>query len=68
MPGMGGKRCLEELLRFDPTVKVIVASGYSPDGLSSDGELAGARGFVGKPYDVKSILAAIRKVLDEGSL
>jgi len=27
MPGMGGHRCLQELLRMNPAVKVIIASG-----------------------------------------
>ena len=29
MPGMGGKRCLQELLRINPNAKILVASGYS---------------------------------------
>jgi two-component system cell cycle sensor histidine kinase/response regulator CckA len=68
MPGMGGRKCLEELLRIDPNVKVLVASGYSSNGLSQDGQGKGCRGFVIKPYDAKDILAAIRKVLDRGQL
>jgi len=68
MPGMGGKRCLKELLRIDPNVRVLVASGYSSNGLVHDQTGRGARGFVGKPYDAKDILRAIRVVLDEGHL
>jgi two-component system cell cycle sensor histidine kinase/response regulator CckA len=64
MPGMGGQRCLEQLLQMDPDVKVLVASGYSPNGKTSEEYWAGARGFITKPYDTKEILAAIRKVLD----
>ena len=29
MPEMGGKQCLEELLKIDPAVKILIASGYS---------------------------------------
>ncbi|MFH1115355.1 MAG: ATP-binding protein [Pseudomonadota bacterium] len=68
MPGIGGKRCLEELLRMDPDVRVLVASGYSPDGIGKGGNWPGARGFISKPYDAKAIMAAIRTVLDEGYL
>jgi two-component system, cell cycle sensor histidine kinase and response regulator CckA len=68
MPGMGGKRCLEELLLFNPDVKILVASGYSLDGLGQDEQGTGAKGFVNKPYDAKHILAAIRNVLDHGQL
>ena len=65
MPGMGGKRCLEELLKMDPDVKILVASGYSPDGSTSYSLNAGAKGFVSKPYEVKQLLNTVREVLDE---
>jgi two-component system, cell cycle sensor histidine kinase and response regulator CckA len=68
MPGMGGHRCLEELLLIDPEVKVLVASGYSSNGLTHDQKGRGAKGFISKPYDAKDILAAIRKVLDHDHL
>ena len=68
MPGMGGSRCLEELLLVEPNVKVLIASGYSSSGLSTTDKGSGARGFINKPYDAKDILEAIRKVLDEGQL
>jgi len=68
MPGMGGKRCLEELLRLDLDVKVLFASGYSSNGLALGEGSSGARGFVSKPYDAKDILTAIRRVLDKGYL
>jgi len=65
MPGMGGQRCLEELLRISPEAKVIIASGYSIDGHPKTMIEAGARAFVNKPYDIKQILKIIRTVLDE---
>jgi len=68
MPGMGGNRCLEELLRIDPDVRVLVASGYSSNGLALDERGRGARGFISKPYDAKDILGAIRRVMDHGRL
>lgn len=68
MPGMGGTRCLEELLRINPDIRVIVASGYSSNGLAKDEKGIGERGFISKPYDAKGILTAIRKVLDLGYL
>lgn len=68
MPGMGGKLCLEELLRIDPDARVIVASGYSSDARTHHMKGSGARGFILKPYDAKGILEAIRKVLDRGEL
>ena len=67
MPGMGGHKCLEELLRIDPTVKVIIASGYSINGQVKKSLDAGARGYVGKPYQLTDLLNTVRAVLDEES-
>jgi len=65
MPEMGGRECLEELLKINPDVKVLIASGFSVNGPTRDGIEGGARGFVGKPFDMKQLLQTVRKVLDE---
>ncbi len=64
MPGMGGERCLEELLRADPGAKVVIASGYAADEPKVKVMKTGACGFVGKPYDMKKLLEVIREVID----
>jgi len=65
MPGMGGHKCLQELLRLDPTVRVLIASGYSASGQARDTLESGAAGFIGKPYQLRELEAAVRRVLDE---
>jgi len=65
MPGIGGKRCLEKLVEMNPRIKVIIASGYSVNGPTKDAIDAGAKGFVGKPYEVRQMLQAIREVMDD---
>lgn len=64
MPEMGGKQCLEGLLRLNPSVKVIVASGYSAEESTKEALEAGAAGFVHKPYNVRQMLSAVRNLLD----
>ena len=64
MPGIGGKRCLDGLLKLNPRAKVLISSGYSSDGAISEALEAGAKGFVAKPYEVKQILKVVREVLD----
>ena len=64
MPEMGGKQCLEELLKINPKVKVIIASGYSANGPTKDSVEADAKGFVSKPYDTRQLLEIVRRVLD----
>lgn len=65
MPGMGGYSCLRELLRLDPQVKVVIASGYAPNSLGKNALSSGAKGFIGKPYQMKDLAATVRGVLDE---
>jgi len=64
MPGMGGRKCLEELIRLAPRVKIVVTSGFSPNGSARELLEAGARSFIGKPYNVNQMLTTIRQVLD----
>ncbi len=66
MPVMGGKQCLERLLEINPKVKVVITSGYSVEGHTKETLEAGAKGFVGKPYEMKDLLGTARKVLDLG--
>ena len=64
MPGMGGRECLNKLLQMDPSVRVLIHSGYSANGQASEILQAGAMGFIGKPYKVTEILAKVRETLD----
>jgi CheY-like chemotaxis protein len=65
MPGMGGRRCLEKVVKLNPQVKVIIATGYSIDGSIKETIELGAKGFVGKPYDAKQFVEKVRNVLDK---
>jgi len=65
MPGMGGKQCIEGLLKIDPDVKVLVASGYSAGGPTKQALSSGAKGFVAKPFDMRQVLEMVRKTIDE---
>ncbi|MFH1035972.1 MAG: PAS domain S-box protein [Pseudomonadota bacterium] len=64
MPGMGGQRCMEALLRLDPTAKVIISSGYYTHLTARELQAAGASGFIGKPYRLSAMVKRVREVLD----
>ncbi|MBI5251114.1 MAG: PAS domain S-box protein [Desulfomonile tiedjei] len=64
MPEMGGKQCLEELLKINPQVKVLIASGYSAASQAQDTIEVGAKGFVNKPYNIQLMLKAVRDALN----
>lgn len=65
MPEMGGVRCLEELVRINPQVKVIVSSGFVSDETEKNVKTLGAKGFITKPYNIKQLLKTVREILDE---
>ena len=65
IPGMGGKKCYEEILKVNPRAKILIVSGYSANGPGKDAIEAGAKAFVGKPFDVSNLLETIREILDE---
>ena len=64
MPEMDGSKCLQELLQINPLAKVLIASGYSANGPAREAATIGAKGYVGKPYNVRELLRMVRSVLD----
>lgn len=67
MPEMDGKRCLKELKKMNPDVRVIVTSGQSGSDQSEMMMTLGADEFIGKPYEPTQLMATIRKILDKDS-
>ena len=65
MPEMSGKDCLMELVKIDPAVKVLIASGFSPsDDLQKEINPL-VKGFVHKPFGMTQLLDAVGSVLGE---
>ena len=62
---MGGHKCLKELLKIDPEIKVIIASGYTTSEKVKETLEDGASAFVGKPYRLTNMLKKVREVLDK---
>ena len=63
MPEMSGKECLEKLLEIDSNVRILMCSGYSPNGAAKAAIDTGAKGFISKPYNSNEMLVQIRKIL-----
>ncbi|HWY65626.1 MAG TPA: response regulator [Rhizomicrobium sp.] len=58
LPGMNGRQLVEEALRLNPSLKVIIASGYS----ASEGEdrpLIGEITSLSKPFDLERLRRAL---------
>jgi DNA-binding NtrC family response regulator len=63
MPGMGGFKCLEKLLLIEPSVKIIVSTGYLGTEQMRQAMEAGAIGFISKPYRFTEMLKRLKEVL-----
>ena len=68
--GMGGKEVLEHLLRIDPQVKAIVASGYTDDVVMANFEMYGFMASLAKPYSLNALKNTLASYCQEpaGSL
>jgi PAS domain S-box-containing protein len=64
MPGMGGKKCLIDLLAINPQAKVLMTSGYSSSQQIDELNSMGACGFINKPYRSEDLLIKIREIID----
>jgi CheY-like chemotaxis protein len=68
MPGMDGTELLGRLLRLDPTLPVIVVTGYAPEEQEQRLRQQGARDFLKKPFGLDTLIdcvfraVAMRKV------
>ena len=68
IPGaMGGSEAIAELLKVDPNVVGIVASGYSNDPVMSDHLAKGFAAALNKPFGVQELGRALNQVLAESS-
>ena len=64
MPGMGGGEVYDALKEIDPTVKVLLSSGYSLDGQANEILERGCNGFIQKPFNMQSLSEKIEEILN----
>ncbi|MGB5615733.1 MAG: ATP-binding protein [Desulfobacterales bacterium] len=64
MPGMGGEKCLVEMVRLKPDIKLILTSGHPPDDDLCETIAAAGCEFIGKPYPLIALLRKVREVLN----
>jgi PAS domain S-box-containing protein len=61
MPGTTGLEVCRRLRGINPQVKVILSSGYSSGEVAHEARLAGAMGFIGKPYSLEELSCALHR-------
>ncbi len=63
MPQLSGRDVLQGLIQINPEVRVLFASGYSPD-LGSGPGMERVQGFIHKPYREQDLAKTVRAVFD----
>ena len=61
--GRGGLYVVQRLLEIDPSVKAIVASGYSNDPVLHDFGSHGSVGAIAKPFTIESLGRVLEEVI-----
>jgi CheY-like chemotaxis protein len=64
LPVLSGESEFKKIKEINPSVKMILASGYFEPDIKAILESAGVLGFLQKPYVIEEVLAKIRKALD----
>ena len=64
MPDMNGQEAFDNLKKLNPSVKVLLSSGYSLNDQAQRILDSGCRGFIQKPFDAIKLSQKIRKIID----
>ena len=63
MPDMGGIDAVREIMKEDPSAKILMCSAMGQQALVIEAIQAGARDFVVKPFQPSRVLEAVQRVL-----
>ncbi|MBW1753218.1 MAG: response regulator [Deltaproteobacteria bacterium] len=64
MPDMNGEEVYSRLKDINQNVKILIASGYGPEGLPKELNIREGVNFIQKPFDLRHLFKATRKMLD----
>ena len=63
MPGMGAADTYDGLQAIDPSIKVLLSSGYGVDHQTSEVLKRGCKGFIQKPFNMQVLSDKIKEIL-----
>ena len=64
MPNMSGSELITEILKVRPDMPIVLCSGYSTKVSKENYKDKSTNTYLGKPYSMKLLSEAVRKVLD----
>lgn len=63
MPDMGGIDAVREIMKIDPSARILMCSAMGQQALVIEAIQAGAKDFVVKPFQPSRVLEAVQRVL-----
>jgi two-component system chemotaxis response regulator CheY len=63
MPDMGGIEAVREIMKIDPSARILMCSAMGQQALVIEAIQAGAKDFVVKPFQPSRVLEAVQRVL-----
>lgn len=63
MPEMDGTQCIEEILKLDPGLMILVVSALNDKATAIEAMKKGAHGFLCKPFTEDELTGAIAKLV-----
>ena len=64
MPEIGGGEAYDRMKEINPNRKVLLSSAYNINGQATEILERGCDGFIQKPFNMKKLSQALRKILD----
>ena len=64
MPGISGGETFDRLRLINPEVRVLLSSGYSEEGQAKEILDRGCKGFIQKPFELRTLSQKVREILD----
>ncbi len=65
LPGLGGREAANTLLARRPDMKILYMSGYSTHDSHRRDLKAAGEAFLGKPFEVDALVAAVDELLSD---
>ena len=65
MPGMDGLEAAKAILEEDPGARIVMVSSLAYDDTLEEAGRIGARGFLYKPFDRETLLAALDRAMED---
>jgi len=65
MPEMDGGQTFDAIREINPTIPVILSSGYAINGQATEIMSRGCNGFIQKPFNISELSKKVRLILDK---